>query len=84
METITALKTSIVFGRGRCSGKLRNIELKEGRKNCRGLISRTEWQDCDSDCVLCIVGGGIFIFSLVCLWTHARFRMSSLTYSLVP
>lgn len=41
METITALKTSIVFGRGRCSGKLRNIKFKEGRKNCRGLISRT-------------------------------------------
>lgn len=39
METITAVKTSIVFGSDRCSGKLRHTEFKEGRKNCRGLIS---------------------------------------------
>lgn len=41
METITAVKTSIVFGSDRCSGKLRHTEFKEGRKNCRGLISKT-------------------------------------------
>lgn len=40
METITALKTSIVFGSGRCSGKLRHTEFKEGRKNCRGLLAK--------------------------------------------